>query len=134
MTGPAGTDDRFARHAGVSGWRQETLTDATAVICGMGALGNEVAKNLGLAGVGRLVVCDPDTVERTNLSRSVLFGERDVGRLKVDAAVDALAELAPHISVEPRAATLTAGVGLAELRDNAVVLGCLDSRRARLYL
>lgn len=134
MSGRAAADDRFARHNGLSGWRQETLTDATAVICGMGALGNEVAKNLGLAGVGRLIVCDPDTVERTNLSRTVLFRERDVGRLKVEAAAEALAELAPLSEVDPRAATLTAGVGLAELRDSRVVLGCLDSRRARLEL
>ncbi|SDT45695.1 HesA/MoeB/ThiF family protein [Actinoplanes derwentensis] len=126
--------DRFARHAGLPGWRQDLLGDATAVVCGAGALGNEVAKNLGMAGIGRLIICDPDTVSRSNLSRTVLFREKDVGRPKVEAAAEALAGLAPQCAVQPRAAGLTAGVGLAELRDSSIVLGCLDSRRARLEL
>jgi hypothetical protein len=132
MTEPA--TDRFARHTGLPGWRQDALTGATAVVCGLGALGNEVAKNLGLAGIGRLIVCDPDTVAPSNLSRTVLFRDADVGRLKVEAAAEALAGLAPQCAVDPRPATLTSGVGLAELRDSAIVLGCLDSRQARLEL
>lgn len=127
-------DERFARHTRLGGWRQETLTDATAVICGMGALGNEVAKNLGLAGIGHLILCDPDTVERTNLARTVLFRDPDVGRPKVQVAAEALAGLAPQTAVETRTDALTAGVGLAELRDARIVLGCLDSRHARLEL
>lgn len=134
MSGPASSDDRFARQRHMSGWRQDALAEATVIICGVGALGNEVAKNLGLAGVGRLVLCDPDSVERTNLSRTVLFREQDIGRPKVEAAAEAIAQLAPQTVVEVRAHTLSAGVGLAELRDSSAVIGCLDSRRARLEL
>ena len=134
MTGAHPTDERFARQRLISGWRQEALAEATAVIVGMGALGNEVAKNLALAGIGRFLLCDPDTVDRTNLSRTVLFREADVGRLKVEAAAQALGELAPESTVRVRARPLTAGVGLGELRASSIVLGCLDSRRARLEL
>jgi molybdopterin/thiamine biosynthesis adenylyltransferase len=133
LDGPA-PSDRFARQGLVAGWRQEALGTATVVVCGVGALGNEVAKNLGLAGVGRLVLCDADTVDATNLSRTVLFRDRDVGRPKVEAAAQALAWLAPTTTVETRPSPLTSGVGLAELRDATVVAGCLDSRRARLEL
>jgi molybdopterin-synthase adenylyltransferase len=134
VTGAGPADERFARQHLISGWQQEALSDATAVIIGMGALGNEVAKNLALSGVGRLVLCDPDTVERTNLSRTVLFRETDIGRLKVDAAARAITGLAPGTAVETRPLPLTAGVSLGELRTSSVVLGCLDSRRARLEL
>ncbi|EIV91493.1 ThiF family adenylyltransferase [Frankia sp. QA3] len=113
---------------------RELLTAATAVVVGVGALGNEVAKNLALAGVGRLVLCDPDTVAATNLNRTVLFRPDDVGRPKVEAARDALARLAPTVRVDARPAELSAGVGLGELADADVTLGCLDSRRARLRL
>jgi molybdopterin/thiamine biosynthesis adenylyltransferase len=96
----------------------------------VGALGNEVAKNLALLGVGRVVLCDPDTVDATNLSRAVLFTPADVGRRKVDAAADALARLAPGTVVQRRGTDLVRGVGLGELADADLVLGCLDSRGA----
>ncbi|GAA3250376.1 HesA/MoeB/ThiF family protein [Dactylosporangium siamense] len=126
--------DRFARQRLIPRWDQTKLAQATAVVVGVGALGNEVAKNLALAGIGRLVLCDPDTVSAANLSRSVLFTGRDVGRPKVDAAADAIGILAPDVVVEARRADLVAGVGMGELADAGVVLGCLDSRRARLQL
>ncbi len=127
-------DDRFSRHRRLPGWDQERLVAATAVVMGVGALGNEAAQCLALAGVGTLILCDDDRVERSNLSRSPLWRERDIGRLKVEAAADALADLAPVVKIETRPHRLEAGVGLAELRDASIVLGCLDSRAARLEL
>ena len=132
--GLAVSGDRFTRQRMIPGWRQEVLAGATAVVLGVGALGNEMAKNLALAGVGRLVLCDPDTVTAGNLSRCVLFGPPDVDRPKVDAAAGALARLGTCSRVDGRRATLAAGVGLGELADADVVLGCLDSRQARLEL
>ncbi|MEY9927465.1 molybdopterin/thiamine biosynthesis adenylyltransferase [Catenulispora sp. GP43] len=128
------TEDRFARTRLVEGWDQDRLAAATAVVMGVGALGNEVAKNLALAGVGRLILCDPDTVAVANLSRTVLFTEADVGRPKADVAADALARLSPGTAVTVRRADLVAGVGLGELADADLVLGCLDTLRARMRL
>lgn len=128
-------DPRYARHQLIPEWDQQRLADATAIVVGVGALGNEVAKNLALAGIGRLVLCDPDVVEASNLSRTVLFDAADAaGALKVEAAAAALRRLAPGISVHTRPHELGSGVGLGELADAAVVFGCLDSRRARLRL
>lgn len=126
--------DRYARHGIIPGWDQERLRAATAVVAGVGALGNEVAKNLALAGVGRLLLCDPDVVQPSNLSRAVLFGSSSVGRLKVEVAAASLRELVPGIAIEARRSGLESGVGLAELASASVVLGCLDSRQARLRL
>lgn len=127
-------DERHSRHLQLPGWDQERLTKATVAIIGIGALGNTVAQNLALAGVGNLLLCDPDRIERSNLSRTPLFREQDVGRYKAEAARKALRALAPGLSVRTRTARLEAGVGLAELRDASLVLGCLDSRAARLEL
>jgi hypothetical protein len=126
--------DRYARQRLIPSWDQDRLVKATAVVVGVGALGNEVAKNLALAGVGRLVVCDPDTVSVSNLSRSVLLTAEDVGRPKVEAVAASLGRLAPDISVEPRVGDLARQVGLGELADADAVLGCLDSRRAEAPL
>ncbi|MEM7350905.1 MAG: ThiF family adenylyltransferase [Acidobacteriota bacterium] len=128
------SDERYARHELIPGWRQSKLRDAVVLIAGVGALGNEVARLLTLAGVGHLVLCDPDRIETTNLSRTGLFRPDDVGRLKVETAAQALRHLVPGLRVETRPLPLVNGLGLAEMRDASLVLGCLDSRLARLQL
>ncbi len=131
---PSADDDRFARHRHVPGWDQEALANATVIIMGVGALGNVVAQILATSGVGRLILCDPDTVSASNLSRTPLFRPQHVGQAKVDAAAETLTALAPDTTIDGRCAGLVNGVGLAELRDADLVIGCLDSRGARLEL
>lgn len=126
--------DRFARQRIIPGWDQPRLAAATVVVIGTGALGNEVVKNLALAGVGRLVLCDPDVVAESNLSRTVLFSQADVGTPKATAAAVALRRLWPQVATEPRVAGLVSGVGLGELADADLVIGCVDSIRARVQL
>ncbi len=128
------TEDRYARQRLIPRWDQARIAAATAVVIGVGALGNEVAKNLALLGLGRLILCDPDTVALSNLNRTVLFDAASVGRPKAAAAASALARLAPEMTVEPRQADLVRGAGLGELASADIVLGCLDSRHARLQL
>lgn len=89
------TDERYDRQTHLPGWNQERLAQATVVVMGMGALGNAAAQALALAGVGRMILCDRDRIERTNLSRTPLFRDADIGRAKVNAATDALLQLAP---------------------------------------
>lgn len=127
-------NERFSRHGAIPGWSQPRLTGATVIVLGIGALGNEVARSLAQAGIGCLVLCDPDTVAESNLSRTVLFRNRDVGQFKVAAAASALAELAPGTRVDTRPVAHVHGVGLAELRDADLIVSCLDSRTARAQL
>jgi molybdopterin/thiamine biosynthesis adenylyltransferase len=128
-------EERFRRHALIPDWKQERLAAATVAIAGVGALGNWVAQTLALAGIGRLILCDNDTVSESNLSRTPLFHPGDVGRLKVGAAADRLRDLAPGVVVDARPDVFEAAVGLVELRDDiALTIGCLDSRAARLEL
>lgn len=126
--------DRYARQRVIPGWDQSRLAAATVVLAGVGALGNEVAKNLALAGVGKLVLCDPDVVSVSNLSRTVLFKPSDVDTPKATAAGAALRAMAPGVATEARFADLVTGVGLGELADADVVIGCVDTIRARVQL
>jgi molybdopterin/thiamine biosynthesis adenylyltransferase len=118
----------------VPGWDQRRLAAATVVLAGAGALGNAVAQSLALAGLGRLVVADPDIVEAGNLSRTPLFRATDVGRPKARVLAESLAGLAPDTEVDAREAPHVSGVGLAELREADLVVGALDSRAARIEL
>ncbi|GHE08698.1 HesA/MoeB/ThiF family protein [Streptomyces alanosinicus] len=125
---------RFDRHTLIAGWDQQRLAEATVVICGVGALGSHCAQALALAGVGRLLLCDPDDISESNLSRAPLFRADDIGRPKAAVAAHRLAELSPVTRAEARGAPLVSGVGLAELRDASLVVSCLDSLAARLQL
>jgi molybdopterin/thiamine biosynthesis adenylyltransferase len=125
---------RFDRQLLIPDWSQERLSAAVVVIVGIGALGNEVSRILAQTGVGTLVLCDPDRVDESNLSRAVLFRQRDVGNWKVDAAAQSLSDLLPGVKLDIRRAALVNGLGLAELRDASLIVSCLDSRTARLQL
>ena len=70
--------DRYTRLRQL-GWDMDVLRRSVVLVVGAGALGNEIIKNLALAGLGNLLIIDPDTIETHNLTRSVLFRASNVG-------------------------------------------------------
>jgi molybdopterin/thiamine biosynthesis adenylyltransferase len=102
----------------------------------MGALGNEVAKNLALAGVGNLLLLDFDRVEYTNLNRAVLFSTKDVGSPKVVAASKSIRRLNPLTKVIAFKTTLQNLMKrqYRVLSKASILIGCLDNREARFIL
>ena len=125
---------RYHRQSLITWWDQERLAAASVLVVGAGALGNELTKNLALAGVGTIVVLDMDQVENSNLSRCVLFREGDEGADKATVVARRAASLNSEIRVIPVVADarLVASPGLIERFD--VVLGGLDNREARLHV
>ncbi len=79
---------------------KDLLKKSTIFIAGVGALGCEIAKDLALAGVGKLVLVDLDTIETSNLSRQLLFRMEDIGRPKAEIAAKRVKELNPAVEVE----------------------------------
>jgi sulfur-carrier protein adenylyltransferase/sulfurtransferase len=113
---------------------QERLAAAHVLVVGAGGLGAPVVQYVAGAGVGRLTIVDPDTVERSNLHRQPLFGESTLGRPKAVAAAATLADLNPEVAVRPIVGRLDpANVG-ALLEGVAVALDCADSFAASYTL
>jgi molybdopterin/thiamine biosynthesis adenylyltransferase len=79
---------------------QQALAGATVLVLGAGGFGSSVLLSLAGLGVGRLRLVDVDRVERRNLSRQLLYREEDVGRAKVDTAVEELRSFNSSIEVE----------------------------------
>ena len=93
---------RYARHIilpGIGAAGQQKLLDARILCIGAGGLGAPVAMYLAAAGVGKLGILDFDRVDLTNLQRQVIHGTSDVGRSKVESAVDRVKEINPTIEV-----------------------------------
>lgn len=61
------------------------------VVVGAGALGCAAARTLARSGNVTITLVDDDRVETSNLQRQVLYGEGDIGALKVEAAAARLA-------------------------------------------
>ncbi|GAC1470173.1 MAG: hypothetical protein NVSMB9_15010 [Isosphaeraceae bacterium] len=127
-------EDRYARFRLIPWWRQERLSAARVLVVGAGALGNEVIKNLALLGVGTTYVIDLDTVEASNLSRSVLFRAGDGGRGKAEVAAQRAREINPEVVFLPIQGDVITDLGLGLFADVDVVIGCLDNREARLWV
>lgn len=120
----------------LSWYKMDTVRNAKVMVVGAGALGNEVLKNLALFGVGNIYIVDFDTIEYSNLTRSVLFREDDAdkGYYKAEVAARKVREINPNINVQYICGKLNTDVGLGLYRQMDVVIGCLDSRLARLQL
>ncbi|MBP6805800.1 MAG: ThiF family adenylyltransferase, partial [Chloroflexi bacterium] len=126
--------DRYHTFSYISWWQQEVVRNARVLVVGAGALGNEVLKNLALMGIGNLMIADFDTIEDSNLSRSVLFRAKDNGRRKVDAAAEAVKELNPDVNVLTWHGDINFELGMGVFRHVDVIIGCLDNREARLSI
>lgn len=89
--------DRYDRHLlyysifnGTGIEVQQKIGRSKVVILGTGGIGCWVSLQLATAGVGELRLVDHDHIELSNLTRQILFTERDIGRNKVDVAKEAL--------------------------------------------
>ena len=127
-------EDRYARLRLIPWWDQERLKNATIMVVGAGAIGNELIKNLTLLGIGRILVYDMDAIESTNLTRSVLYRARDVGRYKAEVAAERAQEMNPDVKAKAFIANIIDDGGLGVFRRMDVVLGGLDNREARLSI
>ena len=93
-----------ADHAWVHGRdhdaRANGLRAKTAVVIGCGSVGAPAAISLAQAGVGKLILVDPDTLSPSNISRHPL-GAQYLGESKVEALADKLKRDMPHLTVRP---------------------------------
>ena len=109
---------RYARHIALPdvGLEGQRRLKAGRVLCvGAGGLGSPLALYLAAAGVGTIGLVDDDVVDESNLQRQLLYGTDDVGRSKLDSAVDRLTDVNPHVEIEPHRVRLASSNALSIL-------------------
>src|SRR5688500_14078204 len=110
---------------------QRRLKAGSALVVGAGGLGSPTLLYLAAAGVGRIGIVEFDSVDESNLQRQVLFGTSDIGRPKIDVARARIAEVNPHVVVEPHAVRLDAKNVLDLVSRYDVVIDGTDNFAAR---
>lgn len=127
----SGDNSKTGRQELIGGWQQNIVEDATVLVVGAGAIGNEVIKNLALLGFSRVFIVDMDTISTSNLSRTVLFTADDLGLYKAEVATKKFYEMsvapADKIAVDYFVGDLISGLGQGVFRRCDVILGCLDN-------
>jgi hypothetical protein len=112
------------------------LRRATVAVIGAGGTGSAAIETLARAGVGRLVIVDPDSLEASNLERvhGSLPQHADAQTPKVVIARDHVRAIAPDCKVVAAIGALAQAEILNAVLDADVVLGCTDSQHSRLAL
>ena len=93
---------RYSRHLLLPELKAEgqRRIKASRVLCiGAGGLGSPAALYLAAAGVGTIGLVDFDRVDISNLQRQVLYGTKDVGRPKLEAARERIHHINPQAEV-----------------------------------
>ncbi len=125
---------RYSRHIimpQVGSVGQRKLIDAKVLIVGAGGLGSPIAIYLTLAGVGTIGIVDFDTVDVTNLQRQVLHYDSDIGKSKVESAVETLNAYNPETKVITHEAPLNSDNAMEIISDYDIVVNGADNFPAR---
>ena len=71
---------------------QKKISSSRVALIGMGGIGSWVSMGLIGAGFKELRLIDFDTIELSNLTRQILYTEKDLGKLKAEVAAERLKE------------------------------------------
>ncbi|OGA17296.1 MAG: hypothetical protein A3H32_15110 [Betaproteobacteria bacterium RIFCSPLOWO2_02_FULL_63_19] len=130
-------ESRYARLTTAFGRQAaQRLSRSTVAVIGAGGTGSAAIEVLARAGVGRLVVVDPDVVESSNLER--LHGgwpsHAEERISKVETAREHVRRINPDIEVVAILGRLPQKTVVDAVLGADVALGCTDQQHSRLAL
>ena len=123
--------DRFDRMRRIEWVDVDSIRQKRCLVVGAGALGNEVVKDMVLAGFRRMTVVDMDYIVTSNLSRCLFFRDSDVRKVK---KADVVAERASELDPDVEITSVVSDIRDVEDWDYDIVLGCLDNISARMHV
>jgi len=112
----------------------EKLKNVKICVVGAGGIGNPVVTQLVGMGIGKLRLVDRDVVEISNLHRQHLYSENDVGKVKVEAALERLQKMNSGVDIEAVPISVTPFTAENIIKDCNIVIDALDSIDARYAL
>ena len=112
----------------------EKLRNSKVCVVGVGGIGNPVVTQLNAMGVGKIRIVDRDVIEISNLHRQHLYTEQDIGKVKVEAAIEHLKRRNTDVEIEALPISITTYNAENIVKGFDVVIDALDSIDARYAL
>ena len=113
---------------------QLKIKNSRVLVIGVGGLGTPILQYLSAGGVGHIGIVDNDRVDESNLQRQILFGVKDLGKLKSIIAKERLAGLNPHTEFEIFNFRLSERNILDLVRDHDLVFDATDNFATRYLI
>jgi adenylyltransferase/sulfurtransferase len=129
-------NSRYARQIALIGKEgQEKLKKSCVMIVGAGGLGNIAAKFLASSGIGKLIIIDPDKVEKHNLNRQFLFNRKSIGKAKAKALKNTLYKINPEVEVKAivKKVEFESSIDIMKIaiaNEVKIILDCTDNMEA----
>jgi adenylyltransferase/sulfurtransferase len=125
---------RYSRHlimpeVGVEG--QKRLKASSVLLIGAGGLGSPLGLYLAAAGVGRIGLVDFDAVDYSNLQRQVLHDTANVGKPKLQSALERLKAINPEVKYDGYETRLTAANAMEICRPYDIIIDGTDNFATR---
>jgi molybdopterin/thiamine biosynthesis adenylyltransferase len=113
-------------------FHRDHMRKLRVAVVGLGALGGEAVRCLGLLRIGRIILVDFDIVESGNLTNSILFSTSEsIGHKKSVVVSKSIRRYFPSTESLEFCREI-ADVGFNVLREVDLILSCVDSDWARL--
>lgn len=129
--------ERYQRQLIIPNWGesgQKKLSDANVMVIGAGGLGFPLLSYLAAAGIGNLYIVESDTVNESNLNRQLFYAESDIGKSKLEIAVNKLSSVNPHIRLIPVHERFTEHTADRFMKDIDVLVDCVDNYESRVVM
>ena len=113
---------------------QETIKSGKVLVVGAGGLGCPVLQYLSAAGTGNIGIVEFDLVNETNIHRQILYGSRDIGKLKSIIAKNILEKLNDLNTVEIFNLRLTAANAERLISPYEIIIDATDNYETRYVI
>lgn len=127
---------RFSREELLIGAEKlEKLKRSRVAVFGIGGVGSYVVEALARSGIGELDLIDGDTVSLTNINRQLIALDSTVGRPKVEAAEERIAQINPDCRVRAHSFFFSAeNEGGLDFSQYDYVADAIDTVSSKLHL
>ncbi|NNL01500.1 MAG: sulfurtransferase [Eudoraea sp.] len=113
---------------------QDLLFRSRVLVVGAGGLGIPVLQYLNAMGVGTLGIVEGDKVEFSNLQRQVIYGEKDIGKSKLEVIIQRLKAQNSNTDLIPYDTFLTRNNALNIVKDYDIVVDATDNFPSRYLI
>ncbi len=115
--------------------KTQLLKGKCVAVFGLGGVGSYTVEALARAGVGKIVVCDGDVVDVTNINRQLYALNSTVGQSKTSVCKSRVLDINPNAQVVEYNKFFTKEtVGDFDLEDVDYIVDCIDMVSSKILL